>query len=63
MVDVAGAVGVLLIHHFRLVVVTEDAHEAAAVPVISNTTAVVDLACRVLQHLKDSKTGVNGKRR
>ena len=63
MVDVAGAVRILVIHHFRLVVVTEDAHEAAAIPIISHTTAVVDLACRVLQHLKDSKNGVNGKRR
>lgn len=50
-VDVADAVTVLLVNDFVSVVVAENVHQAASVPIVRHTTAIVDMAGCVLQHL------------
>ena len=56
MVDVALAVGVFLVKHSSRVVVAEDVHKTATIPVVRHTASVVDLARGVLQHLKNKQS-------
>ena len=51
MVDATLAVHVLRVHHLGVVVVVEDVHQAAAIPVVCHPTSVVDVTGRVFQHL------------
>lgn len=42
----------IVFQHFRTVVVLEDCHDTPSIPIISNTTPVIDMTSSVLQHLK-----------
>ena len=47
-----GRVNVVFIEHLVVVVVSEDAHEAATIPVVRHTTSVVDMTRSVEEHLE-----------
>lgn len=51
-VDARGAVAVLVEEHRRAVVVFQDVHDAATVPVVGDAASVVDLPGRVLEDLQ-----------
>ena len=55
MVDARLRILVLLVEGFFAVEIREDSHHAPSVPVVSDTTTIVDMARSICQHLLTEK--------